>query len=264
MGMVLFTQSGTFKPSDYGLSAGDALQIVCVGGGGAGGGSNTGGNGSASSFGSIVSAAGGNGGPADASAAAQAFSSQGMAPTRVGWINPNEGTYYPYNNLSPCGGDGGHGWWPYTLPTRVGASAAAALLASGSLAITLSQSGNMYDFVFSAGNISINSTAASAQAGGVGGCVGYYDSGHCYIGIGGAGGIGYGAGGGGAGSSSNKAANIRAGAGGNGGQIITHNLILDSAQVTTSYAITVGAGGTNSRAYTTGGDGANGCVAVFW
>lgn len=33
MGMVLFTESGSFKPSDYGLSAGDAIQVVAVGGG---------------------------------------------------------------------------------------------------------------------------------------------------------------------------------------------------------------------------------------
>lgn len=34
MGMVLFTESGSFKPSDYGLSAGDAIQVIAVGGGG--------------------------------------------------------------------------------------------------------------------------------------------------------------------------------------------------------------------------------------
>ena len=37
MGMVLFNKSGTFNPSDYGLSVGDQIQIVCVGGGGGGG-----------------------------------------------------------------------------------------------------------------------------------------------------------------------------------------------------------------------------------
>lgn len=33
MGYVLYTASGTFNPSDYGLSVGDPIQVVCVGGG---------------------------------------------------------------------------------------------------------------------------------------------------------------------------------------------------------------------------------------
>lgn len=33
MGMILFTQSGTFKPSDHGLSVGDAIQVLAIGGG---------------------------------------------------------------------------------------------------------------------------------------------------------------------------------------------------------------------------------------
>lgn len=33
MGYALFTQSGTFNPSNYGLIVGDLLQVVCVGGG---------------------------------------------------------------------------------------------------------------------------------------------------------------------------------------------------------------------------------------
>ena len=33
MGMVLFTVSGSFKPSDYGLSVGDAIQVLAIGGG---------------------------------------------------------------------------------------------------------------------------------------------------------------------------------------------------------------------------------------
>lgn len=32
MGMALFESSGTFVPSDYGLTTGDTIQIVAVGG----------------------------------------------------------------------------------------------------------------------------------------------------------------------------------------------------------------------------------------
>lgn len=34
MGYVLYTASGTFNPASYGLSPGDALNLVVVGGGG--------------------------------------------------------------------------------------------------------------------------------------------------------------------------------------------------------------------------------------
>lgn len=37
MAMIIFEQSGTFNPADYGLEVGDVLNIVCVGGGGSGG-----------------------------------------------------------------------------------------------------------------------------------------------------------------------------------------------------------------------------------
>lgn len=36
MGMKIFEQSGSFSPADYGLVAGDVLDIICVGGGEAG------------------------------------------------------------------------------------------------------------------------------------------------------------------------------------------------------------------------------------
>lgn len=32
MGMILYTQSGTFVPSDHGLNVGDTIHIVAVGG----------------------------------------------------------------------------------------------------------------------------------------------------------------------------------------------------------------------------------------
>ena len=37
MGMEIFTSNGTFNPANWGLKAGDMLQIVCVGAGGGGG-----------------------------------------------------------------------------------------------------------------------------------------------------------------------------------------------------------------------------------
>lgn len=37
MGMQIFTESGQFNPADWGLKAGDMLQVVVVGGGGGGG-----------------------------------------------------------------------------------------------------------------------------------------------------------------------------------------------------------------------------------
>ena len=36
MGMQMFTSSGTFRPADWGLKAGDMVQVVVVGGGGGG------------------------------------------------------------------------------------------------------------------------------------------------------------------------------------------------------------------------------------
>lgn len=39
MGMQIFEQSGVFRPSDWGLKAGDMVQVVVVGGGGGGAGS---------------------------------------------------------------------------------------------------------------------------------------------------------------------------------------------------------------------------------
>ena len=36
MGMAIFTESGSFKPADYGLTAGTPIQIIAVGGGGGG------------------------------------------------------------------------------------------------------------------------------------------------------------------------------------------------------------------------------------
>ena len=36
MGMQVFTKSGVFNPADWGLKAGDMVQVIAVGGGGGG------------------------------------------------------------------------------------------------------------------------------------------------------------------------------------------------------------------------------------
>lgn len=77
MGFALFDQSGTFNPSDHGLSPGDTIYALAVGGGGGGAAAYictnsyavapgltgyAGGKGGTSSFGSYLSALGGSGG----------------------------------------------------------------------------------------------------------------------------------------------------------------------------------------------------------
>ena len=54
MGMQVFTKSGVFNPADWGLKAGDMVQVIAVGGGGGGGG----GGGTGSAFGSSGGAGG--------------------------------------------------------------------------------------------------------------------------------------------------------------------------------------------------------------
>lgn len=64
MGMKIFESSGTFSPSSYGLSAGDVVDVICVGGGSSGvtatgTGTSASVSGGTSSFGSTVSSANG-------------------------------------------------------------------------------------------------------------------------------------------------------------------------------------------------------------
>lgn len=65
MGMRIFTKSGIFNPTDYGLAAGDVVDLIVVGGGQGGnasvigGDEKTGGLGAASSFGAYLTANGG-------------------------------------------------------------------------------------------------------------------------------------------------------------------------------------------------------------
>lgn len=262
MGFVLFEESGTFNPLDWGLSVGDMLTLVVVGGGGGGAGvtgtngrveegkTAAGNNGGTSSFGNILSALGGAGGPRYKTAQ----SKQGQMMAADGYIDSVE--------LKNCYGSAGGGgyWFDPSIPTQ---------RAYGD---TSSQNlGGRY--VFNTGNDSENYNNNPAL--GIGGPQGKggkpggtYDS----NGLAGPGGGGYGGGGGGAlkvyvGRSDIDTSYSAALLGGNSGQvqIATHKLTSVNA-----VAVTVGVGGTGggaslySNGRTVGGDGASGCVAVFW
>lgn len=97
MGMKIFESSGTFSPSDYGLIAGDVVDVICVGGGGSGGTNATNGgasvDGSASSFGAITSANG-------------IVMGKGEVPTESWTVGCGAGGYLP--GVPFYGGNGGN------------------------------------------------------------------------------------------------------------------------------------------------------------
>ena len=266
MGFTIFTSSGSFIPSKYGLSPGDVIHVKCVGGGGAGGGayadSYAGSAGGASSFGSVLSAAGGLAGITNSKAlpTAQIGSCQGSGAGQ-GMLPKGSSSYDAY-----YGGCGGHGWLPgVSMPTVAGCVLSQvpvniAAVSSSALSMYPMQSatpgyfscfGN-YSAMSYSGNIIGQYSAQTGYFGGYGsiavGNSGYY----C---IAGAGGVGYGAGGGGA-------AHASGGSGGNGGVVTDIDYILTSAD---SIAVTVGSGGAGQGSNTfSGGGGARGCVAVWW
>ena len=266
MGFTIFTSSGSFIPSKYGLSTGDVIHVKCVGGGGAGGGSYrdtyAGSAGSASSFGSVLSAAGGLAGITNSTAlpTAQIGSCQGSGAGQ-GALPKGSSSYDAY-----YGGCGGHGWLPgVSMPTVAGCALSQVpvnitAVSSSALSMYPMQSatpgyfscfGNYSAVTYSSSMIGQYS-AQTGYFGGYGSIAG--DSGNCYY-IAGAGGVGYGAGGGGA-------AHTNSGSGGNGGVIADIDYILTSAD---SIAVTVGSGGAGHGSNTfSGGGGARGCVAVWW
>ena len=267
MGFTIFTSSGSFIPSRYGLSPGDVIHVKCVGGGGAGGGSyadkNVGSAGGASSFGSVLSAAGGLAGIANSTAlpTAQIGSCQGSGAGQ-GVLPKGSSSYDTY-----YGGCGGHGWLPgVSMPTVAGCALSQvpvniAAVSSSALSMYPMQSATPGYFScfgnYSAMSYNSNIIGQySAQTGYFGGygsiAVGSSTDYYC---IAGAGGVGYGAGGGGA-------AHANSGSGGNGGVIADIDYILTSAD---SIAVTVGSGGAGYGNSTfSGGGGARGCVAVWW
>ena len=271
MGFTIFTSSGSFIPSRYGLFPGDVIHVKCVGGGGAGGGSYrdtyAGSAGSASSFGSVLSAAGGLAGITNSTAlpTAQIGSCQGSGAGQ-GALPKGSSSYDAY-----YGGCGGHGWLPgVSMPTVAGCALSQVpvnITAVSSSALSMYPMQSATPGYFSCfGNYSAmtyNGTATgqySAQTGYFGG-YGSIDGDNQYSNyycIAGAGGVGYGAGGGGAVYPSSGSG----GSGGNGGVITDIDYILTSAN---SIAVTVGSGGAgNGNNVYSGGGGARGCVAIWW
>lgn len=271
MGYTLFTASGTFSPSTYGLNAGDLIHIKCVGGGGGGGSSQTGAtNGGTSSFGSILTAVGGNAGVAGANTMPTAQEGNcrgGVASTSM--VLPYGTSWYPLS----VGGAGGHGWAPgLHIPLIAGSvggiigisiagSSTSGLymyptgLANANSAI-LEVGGMLAPLVFNSSGRSSASCDPSASTAPYGN-YGYAQCSSNYA-MGGPGGLGYGAGGGGN-------CDLRYssyGSGGNGGCIKDIDYLLTNSN---SIAVTVGAGGSgvNNGVYSSGG-GARGCVAIWW
>lgn len=123
MGFALFTQSGTFNPSSYGLSAGDVVHVAAIGGGGGGVKSYTsninGTQGGTTSFGSVLTCAGGLGAKASNNASAstapqvqEGAALGGYAPERytaTAWpyyYNNNAGYRQLYEYQGGCGANG--------------------------------------------------------------------------------------------------------------------------------------------------------------
>lgn len=256
MGFVLFTTSGQFKPSSYGLAPGDILSVVVVGGGGGGCGySDTsssdkpGTAGKTSSFGSYLTASGGGSGNA------------------VGQSKGGRGTGRQDNLSTYFAGGGAGGWYPGIqrvncpgMPGYLGG------VSPGEIALLDSNGGcgaacrGSYD------------TATDSRTIGTGGGGGGAGQSGSLAGVGGAGGsstpsdstISYGAGGGGAGygaggGGGSRSSYYNGGDGGNSGVVKQGMVKLTS---TNSIPVTVGAGGAGHS--NGGGAGAPGCVAIFW
>ena len=258
MGFTIFTQSGTFTPSDYGLKVGDCIHVIAIGGGG-GGGTYTGTAataGGTTSFGSYLTCAGGNAGTVGNGANPPSF--------QVGSCQGGP-TAFALNQVS--GGVGGDGYYPGHL--RTGGLTAAMCLPTyqagtstniSSYPMVASGSSTIFNrqincYLNGQGNSYIAATSG----------VPYGNAGRGYSGIS-AGGVGYGAGGG---CGVMDSSSYIGGYGGNSGVLKELDLVLTS---TSGISITIGAGGKgayySSSSYTyyyaSGGGGASGCVAIFW
>lgn len=299
MGFALFTSSGTFNPSTYGLSPGDLIHIKCVGGGAGGGGYNYSGYlpsaGQASSFGSILSAAGGSvpssgnfnpvvdgsdpGGPGNGE-----YAQFAVRESNTSW------TYYLYG----CGVGGG-GWHPQygfvpSPPTALpfipilpigGMIQASTGSYTANISLTVGPQVTVPNYTARAYmlygrqvsfNNSPTATASTLPYGFAGGGAvrRNENSAYRYFCMS-AGGVGYGAGGGGGCYDRNDSYSGSAspqGNGGNGGVIADLDYVLPNSN---SVTITVGNGGagcprygSGNDVYTAGGGGARGCVAIWW
>ena len=254
MGMQIFEKSGTFNPADWGLGAGDMVQVVCVGGGCSGDltivitntdKSIQGKSGGNSSFGTYVVAFGGSqmdykicmgiGGKAayDYERSNDIFASAGGAGGYMIGI-----PFY--------GGNGGDGWYTrrettmpvpitYNLPTGLGASG------------YMNAPSGYYEFAVGLPYANLHSYRGGNKGAGL------------------RGGNGYGAGGG----NNGRVLDTTTPAfthGGNSGQIKIETVKLISND---QIQVTVGAGG-ESNTYSdlygnyTSGKGADGVVVVTW
>lgn len=269
MGFSLFETSGTFNPSDYGLKAGDVINVVCVGGGAAGDYASAGYDsapaivkgsaGGNSSFGSYVTALGG--GPHG--------STQGNAWGLPGILINS----YPYS------GPGAGGWIPgvnasaqpikYHImtsppPATTGGVQALALWNStdGSMSFVggsiVTQFGGTSNYVSDTTYASTTSLKGNGFGVGAGPAQGSHNwrTGTPIIGCAGGNGAGYGAGGGGGLNKNQNEFNVPGG--GNSGEVKRVTVVLPN---TNSITVTVGNGG---AANTYGAPGAPGCVCIFW
>ena len=264
MGMLLFDKSGTFVPSDYGLTVGDMLHIVAIGGGGSAGAA-----GGATSFGNLLTVAGG------AAAGSGGYGGEG------GW--------HPALPVTLCGAPPNDVPMGTAMYSNAGGCRSSKILLSGSTASdTITIFGPFAPLYGGAGYGSSASTDSSAQPITLNGTSqnGYFNGGkgcdgnthteasrsdlHLYLG---GGGSGYGAGGGGGYATVNDKSSSTA-ASKNGGAHGVFNWLdyVLTASSPSSFAITIGAGGASGKVSSSGysdiyynyGAGASGCVAIYW
>lgn len=245
MGLALFTSSGTFKPSAYGLAPGDLIQIVVVGGGGGGGGATRAGStsnsataGGTSSFGSVATAPGGAAGANSARHPAMTFT-----------LDTTE--YY----IAEQGEDG----WVLNKNTQDVLSQLGAIIQMKSPPPTFPV---MFPFRNARSDVdgaTLPSGNRSPRTDGISGAGGVYADTPNRPCIGGGAGLGWGSGGG-AGQ-----ADRYAGSPGKAGKIVFASYTLPN---TNAISVTVGIGGTGGAptngGEVRGGGGCCGCVAIFW
>ena len=282
MGMVLFNKSGSFKPSSYGLSVGDLIQVVVVGGGGGGAALGSqqsisvprAGNGGSSSFGSYLTAAGGAGGGSTRLTQGSYFG--GYSAT----ARDSDGS----RDYCVCAGGGAGGWHPYAdIEGGHGQDGFAIGYTTNSSAVTpmviipapIALAGGSGAYVIQPGYSSVY--AKQGRYGGRERVSGGYHSAGYYVGAfrglhsilngggsgsgdgrgtSGAGGSGYGAGGGSGGGYIGDEQYAALGYAGNSGEIKRTFLTLTSVN---AIAVTVGGGGSGSAInYTKAVAGKNG------
>ena len=283
MGFTIFESSGTFKPSDYGLSPGDVIHVTAVGGGGGGSYANwAGGAGGASSFGSILTAAGG------APGSVEQYPS---IVTVTGRNNPIRGyqyyaNYYVVSSSNSAltnqvqiwvGSQGADGWLPgrpfKTTPSYphrffLNDLPATAYLSTfnssiqGATSLIDEHIWNVGGYMPKSGQLAPLAAAQNVPMAGYGNSTTHdtNTAGVMKVFLGGAGGIGYGAGGGG----SYQYYQEYALSGGYSGVKADIDYVLQSMDAVT---VTVGNGGngaSSSYGAPYGGGGACGCVAFWW